>query len=383
MMFQAYNIDSVKNIEIQKTAKTLLDESRLTPPQYQAVKEAFPIQFKQTNVFMRIGLFIFTNLCISFGVGVLSLILGNSFSSMGNWGGLLVFYAAILLALAEYFIRENHWYRSGSDNALIYAAIGCFVSGMVMMVGINNPSVYLLFIFVVLGLATWRYGDPLLALAAFGTLLSWFFIVCKDYGLSLAAIPLSLAVVSYATYFFSKKSKNTEGGIYWSDCFKLLEIAGLIAFYGSINYYMIQHFAIELDKRFETEALPLGTVFAVLTAILPLIYIILGIKNRDRILWIIGSFCLIASILTYRYYHTIMPIEWALTLAGIVFLALGLFLMKYFKTSRNGFVYQPELAKNNPLEALLMNQFLQQPNQDTTAKFGGGDFGGGGSSSEF
>ena len=186
-MFQAYDIESIKNIEIQKTAKSLLAESLLTPSQYQAVKEAFPIHFKQTDDFMRVGLFIFTSLCVLFGCGVLALMLGSSFSSSESWGGLLLFYAVGLIALAELFIRENHWYRSGSDNALIYAAISCFVGGIEAITQLYNPSGYLLLVFIILGIATWRYGDPLLALAAFSTLLAWFFSVCKDNGLSLAA----------------------------------------------------------------------------------------------------------------------------------------------------------------------------------------------------
>jgi hypothetical protein len=387
-MFQAYDIESIKNIEIRQTAQSLLAEGQLTPPQYEAVKETFPVAFKQTNIFMKIGLFIFMTLCILFGCGLLSLALGPLFFSSSNGGGLVLFYAISLFALNEFLIRENHWYRSGSDNALLYAAIVCLIGSIELMTGMRNPSSYLFLILIILGIATWRYGDPLLAFGAFATLLAWLFTMCKDFGLSLATIPLSLAVVSFTTYFFSKNQKNTEGGLYWADCFQVLEIAGLAAFYGSINYYVIQSAAISLDNRFETEALPLGSVFTLLTALVPVAYLVLGIKNRDRILWIMGSFCLIASVLTYRHYHSIMPIEWSLTLAGLAFLALGLFLMKYLATPRNGFAYQPERAKNNALEALLMNQVLQQTHntgsvQDTPPQYGGGDFGGGGASADF
>lgn len=251
-----------------------------------------------------------------------------------------------------------------------------------------SSSGYFFLLFIVLSIATYRYGDPLLALATFGTLLIWLFLVCKNTGLGMAMIPLSLAGTSFATYVFCKKNKDNEVFLYWEDCLKVLEIASLVTLYAAINYYVIQYFAIQLDKRFETEPLPLGIVFAVLTALLPIVYIAIGIKNRDRILWIVGSLSLIATVMTYRHYHSIMPPEWALTGAGLVFLGLGLFLMRYFETPKYGFAYQPERAKNNPVEALLMNQLLQQTHNTGTVhdgppQYGGGDFDGGGAGGTF
>lgn len=389
MNIKVYNIDSIRNIKIREIAKNLLSDKQLTPPQYEAVETAFPVSFKQTNIFVAIGLFLFTGLCVLFGCGLFALLFSNAFNNDAFWGSMCLFYALILAVVNEFFIRENHWYRSGSDNALLYTAIGFFVAGIVVMTKIDiAEATYFFFIFVVLSLATWRYGDPLLALATFGTLLIWLLTVCKNTGLGMAMIPLSLAGTSFAMYIFSKKNKDNDAFLYWEDCLKLLEFASLFTLYAAINYYVIQHFAIELDSRFETEPLPLGIVFGALTALLPTIYIAIGIKNRDRILWIVGSLCLIATVMTYRHYHSVLPPEWALTGAGIVFLALGLFLMRYFEIPKYGFVYQPERAKDNPLETLLMNQLLQQTHNtgtvhDTPPQYGGGDFDGGGAGGTF
>ena len=338
---------------------------------------------------MTIGLFLFTSLCIGFSFGLLSLFFGAAFFSSSGFGGLLLFFAVVTFAANEYFIRQNHWYRSGSDNALLYSTIICFIGSMVVFTKMDNSmSVYLAFIFSVLIVAVLRYGDPLLALSAFITLLLFFFNITKEAGLSLAVIPISLATVSFTTYFFSKKQKDKTFAVYWSDCFRLLEIAGLVAFYGSLNYYIIQQAAIELDPRFREESLPLGNVFAMLTASIPILYIAFGIQKKDRILWIIGGLCAVVSIATYRYYYSLLPAEWALTLAGGAVLALGLFLMRHFEKPRYGFVYSPELGKNNPIEALVLNQFLQQTHstgsiQDNPPHFGGGSFDGGGAGSEF
>ena len=132
---------------------------------------------------------------------------------------------------------------------------------------------------------------------------------------------------------------------------------------------------------------PYNWLFAVLTVVLPFVYLFMGIKNKDRILWILGSLGIVASIMTYRYYFAVMPIEWALTLAGLFALSLGVYLIKYLKTPKNGFVYIAKNNKSNFIESLVMNQLLQQSAQtgqpENDIKYGGGDFDGGGAGSEF
>jgi hypothetical protein len=390
-MFQAYDIESIRNIKIRETAQSLLADALLTPPQYEAVETAFPVNFKQNNIFVSIGLFIFTSLCVLFGCGLFMLFtldLGRDSSVF--FAGSCIFYALVLLVIHEWVIKENRFYRSGADNALLYAQIGFFMGGMALLFKMNvESSAFLFLLFLVLALGTWRYGDPILGLATFIVLLIWLFTACRNTGLGMAMIPLSLAGTSFATYLFSKKQKENDAALYWHDCFEGLEIVSLFTLYGAINYFVIQHFAIELDPRFETDALPLGSVFAVLTALLPIVYIIVGIKKRDRTIWIAGMLCVIGSVMTYRHYHSIMPIEWALTLTGILFLAIGLFLMRYFETPKFGFAYQPEKAKSNLIETLLMNQILQQTQgtgtvQDAPPQYGGGgDFDGGGAGGTF
>ena len=159
----------------------------------------------------------------------------------------------------------------------------------------------------------------------------------------------------------------------------MLEIVGLVAFYGSINYFVVDKL---LDRDPETGITsPYNYIFTFLTLFVPLFYLMAGIQTKDRILWILGGLGIVASILTFRYYHAIMPIEWALTLAGLALLVLAFLLIHYLKTPRKNFAYQPERGKSSLIETLIVNQFLPQTaaNKDTIP-FGGGDFGGGGAS---
>jgi uncharacterized membrane protein YgcG len=391
MIFQAYDEDLIRNLQIQDTAKELLENGRLTPPQYKQIKTAFPIDFKQGSPFVRIGLFLFTSLCIVFSIFLFIWITGSIDNDQRGMGGLLLFFGIGLTALNEYVIKTEHWYRQGSDNALCYGAIICLVTGLSFMFQIFQPLPIAVISLIFLTLATVRYGDPVLAFGAFYTLILSFTIGFGDSNLPRMAMPIVCAALSLGVYFFVKTAVKNEKWFYWEDCFNVLEIMGLVGFYGSLNYYTVaQVFENRAYNVVENGAenvfsLPFSLFFAVLTAVIPVVYLVTGIRKKDRILWILGSLGIVASIITYRHYHSVMPIEWAFTLAGIALLALAIFLMKYLKTPQNGFVYQPEKNKNNVLESLIVNQFMPQSPQNSEGgvEFGGGDFGGGGASDNY
>jgi hypothetical protein len=383
MIFQAYDENVVRNLQLQSTAKELLSDGRLTLPQYKQVKTAFPIGFKQGNLFVRIGLFLFTSLCIGFSIFLFIWITGSIDNDQRGMGGLFLFFGMALTALNEYFIKERHWYRQGSDNALCYASMMCLVTGLGFVFQIHQPLPTVVISLILLTIATVRYGDPLLAFAAFYALILSFIIGFDDSNVPRFIIPLVCATLSLGVYFFVKTAMKNEHWFYWKDCFTILELAGLVGFYGSLNYYVVaQIFENTIENGFPTS---FSTFFAFLTAAVPIAYMVIGIRNKDRILWILGSLGIVASILTYRYYHAVMPIEWALTLAGMALLALAILLMRYLKNPRNGFVYQPKKNKNNLIESLTVNQFLPQSPQNTEGgvELGGGDFGGGGASGEY
>ncbi len=383
MTFQAYNETSVRNLQLQDVAEELLVEGKLTPPQYEQVKEAFPIEFRLAHTFVRLGLFLFTGLCVIFSISLISWMTGNIDASQGGWGILLLFFGITLTALNEYLIRERRWYRQGSDNALSYASVVCLVLGIGLIGHFESSLSYSVLTLLFLTIAAVRYGDPLLAFGAFYTLILSFIIAFDQNEMSMIAAAFACAILSFTVYFFSKTALKRGDWFYWEDCFKVLEIAGLVGFYASINYYVVAELLeANPDKGIPS---PFNYIFTFLTTLVPLLYLMLGIQTKDRILWIMGGLGIVASILTYRYYFSIMPIEWALTLAGIALLLLAFFLLKYLKIPRNGFSYHPERGKTSFLESLVVNQFLPQTPSPTDdgVQLGGGDFGGGGASDDY
>jgi hypothetical protein len=386
MNLKIYDETAVRNLQINKKAAELFEDGYLSPPQYEQVKTDFPVVLNQPNLFVRLGLFFFTSLCISFSIAFIAFLLSNASFGEKGFGVLLLIIGSVLTVLNSNFIRNRHWYRQGSDNALCYASITCFVSGVYLIGQFQIFSIILLLTFVVLTFATYRYGDPILAFSAFYALLLTFLSSIEESQTPHIVLPFIGITLSLTLYYFSKRALKDDALFYWEDSLKVLEITGLVAFYGSINYYVVDR--ILLFNNDETGVpSPYNMLFATLTAIIPLVYLVLGIKNKDRILWILGSLGIVFSILTYRYYYAIMPIEWALTLAGGGVLVLAIFLIKYFKTPQNGFAYLLKTSKTNFIESVVMNQILHQAVHSTTSentvKYGGGDFDGGGAGSEY
>lgn len=386
MKFQIYDETAVRNLQINNKATELFEEGNLTPPQYEQVKTDFPVILNQPNVFVRLGLFFFTSLCILFAIALISFLLNDARLGEKSWGTLLLIFGIVLTILNEWFIRERNWYRQGSDNAICYASIACFVGGLSLMGQSYSFSTSSIISFVFITIATLRYGDPLLAFSAFYALILSFGALIEESQTPHIVLPFIGIVLSLIVYYFSKTALKNDALFYWEDCLKVLEITGLVAFYGSINYYIVDK--ILMFNNDETGVpTPYNMLFSVLTAVIPLVYLVFGIKTKDRILWILGSLGIVVSILTYRYYHTIMPIEWALTLASVVILVLAIYLIKYFKTPKHGFSYLLKTSKTNFIESLVMNQLLQQSAHSSTTedtlKYGGGDFDGGGAGSEY
>lgn len=383
MNFQAHNDIDVRNWQLQKLAQDFVEEGRLTPPQYEALKEAFPTKIQQPNIFLRIGLFVFTSLCILFSMFFIGLLTGSLGSSMGAWGGLALFFAVVLTAMVEFFIREKHWYQQGSDNAMVYAAVGCFITAIGMIVKFDSALSYSVVSLIFLTVAAWHYGDALLAFGAFYSLILSFIIGFDTSETPPIVVPFACAVLAFTVYFLSKTALKNADLFYWEDSFRILEIASLAVLYGACNYYMVDTFLKDISDLVGIPS-PYNYLFAFLTVFIPLMYVIIGVQNKKRILWILGSIGIVLSILTYRHYYAVMPIEWALTLAGIASLLLAFFLLKYLKIPQNGFTYLSKSSKTNFLESIIVNQFIQQnAAPDDTVRFGGGDFGGGGASESF
>lgn len=127
-MKRAYNESWIENIKNQSVAYSWYAKKVVTGDELEAIKKIFPVGFYRPPFFVKIGLFSFTNLVIAASVGFVSLFLAGIFIDSAFGAGFIsLFFGGVFLYFLEYFIKNNHFYYSGTDNALLYAAIAAIV----------------------------------------------------------------------------------------------------------------------------------------------------------------------------------------------------------------------------------------------------------------
>lgn len=104
----------------------------------------------------------------------------------------------------------------------------------------------------------------------------------------------------------------------------------------------------------------------------------------------IGGLTFVLSIATFRYYHSVLPAEWALIFSGLGIFAFVYFVIQKIKTNETGITFQHDRTNDtamlNNIEALIVNaQDIKHAEEAQPSKmpFGGGDFSGGGAGGSF
>ncbi|AFK04619.1 hypothetical protein Emtol_3491 [Emticicia oligotrophica DSM 17448] len=383
---KAYNETWVDNISYRKTVDDWYSRNLISSIQHQKAYDTLPIGFHQSNVFIKIGLFLFTCIVASAALGFISLFLLEILSDTTfSYSVISLLYAFVFLFFLEYFIKKNSFYRSGVDNALLYATICAFFVAIIGFLEINIPIwSYCLIAVIILLPALIRYADPLVALGLYLSLIGLCFFSITQYNLGKTIIPFVIILVSGALYltndFWAKKVQN----YYYQDCQTIIEVLTLITFYLGGNYFIVREgnaFLNDLDVSVQITFAPL---FCIFSTIIPILYIIWGLFKHNRSMLVVGMAALGFAIFTFRFYNSFIPIQWALCIGGSLLICLCIIAIRSLKAAKFGITSEAiGVNELKNLEAFIVNQALQQPTQPNKVQFGKGDFGGGGSGSNY
>lgn len=387
----AYNKTWLANLRLQAQVKKDVQQGYISQAEFNAIIQRYPAGFYTPNVFVRVGLFILTCVIISFGDGLLSLMAasGNIVTSFG-W---FFFLGLLSYGGLELMVNGQNYYRSGVDDALLFIS-GCLFSiGFGIMLSDNNYGTHYLplsgLIFLLtLGL-TIRFADMLVtAVCCISFFAFLFFVWIKIVPTGLLTAPFMMMLAAATVYWLTRKYDKHIACINYANSLVILQVVSLAALYASGNYYVIQTLSAEMMHQAGPVAF--GIVFWIWTMGMPLICIAFGIKNKSVILLRMGLIMVTAAAITFRTYYHILPTDVMLTLAGVILIALVYAVIKYLKTPKHGFTYaEPDevmLADQLKIESLIVAETFSHapaaPANDNV-KFGGGDFGGGGSSGAF
>jgi len=401
MSFQAYPAAWPHHTALRAAAARWQRRGLLLPAQRAAIEAAYPVDYYQPAILLRVGLFVATLL----SVGSLLLALGV----LGVHSGLVLGLLALVGSVAgvEAVIKNARHYHSGVDMALLYSALWAW--NFLILYGFHEWSPYsyryrsydhdfwltaprtwlhLLLLLGPLLLALRRYADPVVAVVTFGTALALLANVLLHGAWGRLLLPFGAMAASAALLYWLEWQPARPNYLYYRPCLLVLRALALAAFYLAGNYLIVREGNAKLAGGYgPSPQVPLAPVFYVLTAVVPLLYLYLGLRRHDRLVLLVGVAAVAFSIFTVRYYRALMPPEVAATLAGLVLIGLALAALRYLRTARHGLTAAPddEAAPHFNLEALVVAQTAHVPAAPATTgfQFGGGQSGGGGSESSY
>ncbi|MCF2496998.1 hypothetical protein [Dyadobacter chenhuakuii] len=377
-MKKAYNETWIANLHILNKAEHWAAKKLLTREQLDQAEKAFPQQFYRPGIFVKIGLFIFTLIACSFASGFISMfIIGDG--GQENISIISLFCMAGFIFFLEFLIKKRSLYHSGTDNALLYAALGAAAIPILSLFQDLQVWQFCIIFFAITFAATLRYADLLTAAGSFLILILMLGDMMIKFPIGKAILPFGVMILSALVYMIVRKIKSS----YYHDCRKLIEILALATFYLGGNYLVVREgnaMLNDLNLPFAPQ-IPFAQVFYFFTIGIPVAYIFFGLKKHDRVLLITGLLSLALSVYTYKHYFSPFTPAQELAIAGMAMIVLSAAVIKYLHTPKHGLSDEQEgKRKLANLEAILVAQHLgQTPGEDGNVEFGGGNFGGGGS----
>lgn len=392
MSLKAYNPAWATHRAMHQAAARWHRRRLLSVEQQQAIVAAYPVDFYRPGLFLRIGLFIFT--CIGAVAGsAFVAVLGVSANVESVWA-LGVFSVLAYLGALELFIRDARLYHSGPDEALLYLALGWLafllteaadalmpLSYGSSALGTGHLALLLLPLLLLLLLATIRYADRLVAAALYLTLLLLVANSLLQVPAGRLLLPFALMLIAAGTYQTVRRLRQRPDCLYYRSCLLVLEILTLASFYLAGNYYIVREGNAHLSSLYPSVQIPLAPLFYLFTALIPVVYIVVGLRQPSRVWLLMGLAAAAFSLFTLRYYRAILPPEIAAVLAGALLLGVAAWATRYLRPARHGLTSLPtdEQLPHFNLESLVVAQTATVPQPPPAGlEFGGGHSGGAG-----
>lgn len=392
-----YNKQWLDNLAIRRTTKHWFKKGMVTEEEQKAIAAKYQTPYKHSNIFARIGYFIFTLIIQASAYGLFILFFAAEVNTTSISVACILF-GACNYAFAEYFVSSEKNIKSGIIDALLYTGLVFICAGIILPLPYdlkdNQPVITFLIIFPFVTFVAVRFADAFLALISFACLLIINGLLVLKLGTTGKIIlPFESMGLSYLVYYLVVKQKKKDAMRYWNNCLTILEIAGLTALYLSGNYMTIRKLTESLLNTTigPGQDIMLAPVFYAYTILVPLIYVWLGLKRKNYTFLRLGLLLLVGGILSIKYYHSFMPAEYAMTLGGAVMILVAYFSIRYLKTPQHGITFEIEeqnakhKAITNIANIAISQVMASQPHptKPDGPEFGGGDFGGGGAGADF
>ena len=396
MPINAYPTAWARHDAVRAAAARWLKQGFVAAEQRAAINEAHAVDYYRPNIFLRIGLFIFTCIGAAAAAGTVALFT----EPLHSVAAILLVCGLGALGVLELLIHSSRHYHSGVDTALLYTALLSFAgllgyeyfdshggASFESFVWGNGASGFwlLLALLLLFGAATLRYADRLVAALTYFAYLAIVARLLLHLPAGQLLLPFTLMLASMAAYFFSEKARQRADVYYYEVVLDVIKFLALISFYLAGNYLIVREGNAALTNFPVSVQIPLAPLFCFFTVVVPLAYIYFGLRQANRMLLLVGLGVVCFSIYTYRFYHSLLPPEIAAGLAGLVLIAGAAAALRYLHTPKHGLTAAADDDEPHfNLESLIVAQTATAPAAHTPGfEFGGGQSGGGGATGQF
>jgi hypothetical protein len=393
----AYDKTLLDNLYLDEEAYRLKQSGFINSEQYNAFSlQTFKIR-SHKNLFFRIGFFILGCFLYSSICGFISLLMLTT--SEHQYVYFVYFFALIGLGTKEFMSSGLSYFGYGLDDAFILGGIATLMVAVGLTFEVNydpNFLVVLLVMAIVSSIAYLRYLNLPLALAACIGITGSIALVLLDYLIiGKTVLPFVMMLFSGIGYFLSNKKLQKLTFSYYYNGLKLIKGFCLIVFYLAGNYFVVREVNASLSSDYyypgTSTDIPFSLFFWAFTFIIPIVYLVYSLKNKDKMMLWIGFLALCFSFFSFRVYYHVLPPEVVLTIGGLLVFAFTYFSIKNLKNKESGITFKVDRFTNpnafSNLQVLVSaSQFGLKPEvkvEESPMEFGGGGFSGGGSSGEF
>jgi hypothetical protein len=394
-----------RNGSIRAAARSWKKAGAIGEETLKAIEAAVPDDRARVGPVFRVLLFLFTLFAAQAAFGFVYLVVGTTFSGISRAGETVFAVMAIgfgiaLAALTEFQTGPLKRSQGGTEAGTSFAALGFILAGLTWIVfeplNLDDEVAIPLLLgiaAVLLAAAALRWGYPFYAALATASVLT-----ALTYAPGARILWIVLPLAAGPLLLRQSDSERLPPALRHS-CTAALVVL-LVGLYIAVHLSSFDFGALEVIRRDFSNLGPASKSRALrglsiaATALVPVVYLAIGIRTRRYVFLLLGIGTGIASLITLRVYVHVAPLWVVLTVSGAALVAAVFALRRYLDSGPNkeraGFTAEPlfeDLARQRILEAgaavAAFTPDTRTVREEPKYAGGGGEFGGGGSSSEF
>jgi MFS family permease len=378
-----------RNAAVRAAARGWKQAGAIDDAALAAVAAAWPDDRHRLGPVFRVLVFLFTLISVNGALGFVGALIDFESETLPF---LLLVFGSALIVVTDVQLVLMRRRQGGTEAATSLVGIGYLVGFAFWNFDqahwkSNDAVTATLFVAAfLLAIAAWRWGYPLYAGAAMAALLG-----------SLTALPsgrlLWIVLTLLAAPLLARLAESARLPPAHRDSCRIALGVALAGLYLAVNLYSFDWGIVEFRFLHRPPSALRGWSIAA-TALVPIVYLALGLRSRRWVFLILGLGTAIASLVTLRWYVHLAPLWVVLTVSGGALVAAVFALRRYLDSGpekeRHGFTAEPlfeDLAQRRMLEAgaavMSLSPEARPVHEEPKFAGGGGEFGGGGSSSEF